>query len=117
MKPEIITLLSALGGVVIGSVINLLILWLTKKYEYRREIKRLIITSGIEQWKETISFARQNKQTTYIAPVMDFILCNSIIMKLVGDKDVDEKKVREAVEKNKRIRKIFEEYGHLSSQD
>lgn len=109
MKPEIVALISALGGVAIGSVINLLSLWLTKRYEHKREIKRLIVTSGIEQWKETISVARQNNQPGYIAPVASFILQNSMILELVGDATVTEEKVKAVVEKNKRIRKIFED--------
>jgi hypothetical protein len=55
MKPEILALISALGRIVIGTIGNVVISVFTKRYEHKREIKRLIVTSAMEQWKEMLS--------------------------------------------------------------
>ena len=51
MNSVVMLLISALGGVLIGqagSIINSLI---TKKYEYKREMRKLTMIMGMEQQK------------------------------------------------------------------
>lgn len=110
MSPPAVALISALGGVLIGTLGNVIIAVVTKRTEHRRELKRLIVTSGIEQWKESISAARANRVIeTEIIPVAAFILQNSMIMDLVGDENITEEKVKAVVEKARKIRRVFED--------
>lgn len=116
MKPEVLALISALGGIVIGTIGNVLISVFTKRYEHSRELKKLVFTSAIEQWKEMVCQAKEAQPGGSVAPIGAFILQNSMLLGLVGDKNIDEKKLRVAVEKMKKVTKIYEEYNRASKK-
>lgn len=114
MKPEIIVLISALGGMLLGQVGSIIVSFITKRYEHKGEIKKLIVTTGTEQWKQAIDFAFRQKGVTRIMPLSTFILFNSMIADLIGKgKDISEKDIKEIYERQKKIKKIVFQYSEL----
>jgi hypothetical protein len=103
MKPETITLKSALGGVLIGSIVNLVISWITKWYEYRRELKKLVITSAVDQWRECVMAVQKNVG----GAISQFIIQTSVTADLIGKRRLNEKKVRAAMRKTGMIKKVI----------
>lgn len=83
MNSGTIALLSAVAGIVVGTIGNVLISLITKRYEYRREMKKLIFEAGAREWKEGFEFVKQRSEGGGIAPPFVFILFNSMIMDLV----------------------------------
>jgi hypothetical protein len=107
MKPEIIALLSALGGILISQIGNIIVSIITKKREQEVEFRKLIFSSGIDQWKKSIEFAERQKKDTYIMPSSIFIVCNALLANLINKKkDINEKDIEMLFDKVKKIRKI-----------
>jgi hypothetical protein len=114
MKPEVLALISALGGIFIATIGNVVISIFIKRNEYAREIKKLVVASAMEQWKEALSQARKDTigpLLTNIAPVADFIIENSMLLDLIGKKNLDEKKIRTVIAQMKKVTGIFNEYN------
>jgi fructose-1-phosphate kinase PfkB-like protein len=113
MSPGVIALLSALGGVAIGAIVNVITTLVTKKYDY----KRLIVESGIEQWKECIRASQAaGGKGTDVASVASFILQNSVILRLVGRHKLTDKEVSAVLVRSKGIQKVFVEHHSPKSK-
>lgn len=110
MKPELIALLGALGGVFIGMIGNIAISFITKKYEYNREIKRLVLEISINGWKERNQIAINAGGITLIYPLALDILVNSQLVRLIGKRNINEEEVKKILDKNASMRKLFEDY-------
>ncbi len=95
----------------IGSMVNLVISWITKRYEYRREFKKLVITSAIDQWREMVSAVQKNIGGGTVASVSQFIILTSVTADLIGKRRLNEKKVRATMEKMNMIKKVVLEMG------
>jgi len=113
MKPEIIAIVSALGGIFIGTIGNVIITLVSKRVEYNREIKKLIMEISLAEWKERTQLALKMPGTIWrIYPVIQTVLSNSSLIRLIGkDKDINIDEVKRILEKNKQIRKLIEEYS------
>jgi hypothetical protein len=85
----------------------------SKRVEYNREIKKLIMEISLAEWKERTHLALKLPGTIWrIYPVIQTVLSNSSLIRLIGkDKDINIDEVKRILEKNKQIRKLIEEYS------
>ena len=78
MTPEQITLLitagSALGGALVGFGSSILVAWINKRHEDRKQIRELAVKVGIENWKELIQVARGNVGGGKMPPLDVFVV-------------------------------------------
>ncbi len=119
MKPEIIAIISALGGILLGTIGNVLIAWISKKTEYQREIKKLVMEISLAEWKEASKFAVDHlRGIVKIFPVMSYVIANSNLIKLVGKQEIiSETAVKELLVHNLKIRKLIEDYSQEVHSD
>jgi hypothetical protein len=116
MKPEIIALIGALGGVLIGTVGNVVISWLMKKYEYKHELKKLIMSSGLEEFKESLAYAKARAGRSTISPPGDFMIYYSLIATLIGEGDLSEEKVKSTMEKWEKVSKVLKQHNQYEAK-
>ena len=111
MKPEVIVLISALGGVLISSISNLIVTFLIKKYETQREIKKLILEFSLAEWKERTQFLQKGSGITTVYPVMHSVLLYSNLLNTIGSmKRVTQKKVEKILDYGSSLRRLFDKY-------
>lgn len=110
MDTGTVALLSGLGGIVIGTIGNVLLSLITKRYEYKKDIKKFIFDAGFRHWKETCDYEKLHSRGE-VQPPLIFVLFNSMLMDLVGEGKIDESKLNAALEKHSKITNLINEYN------
>jgi len=108
-------MLSALGGIVIATVGNVIHSLIVKKYEYKKDVKKFIFDVGLRQWKETCEYEKL-RQGKGVQPPLVFVLFNSMLMNDIGKGDVSEKKLKAILKKHTQISQIISEYNAKREQ-
>lgn len=84
MKPEQIAILSALGGVLIATIGNILVSLISGYIEHKREMRKLIIEMSLAEWKERAQIALKSKTNVSIYPLMQNLMANAYLVRLIG---------------------------------
>jgi len=118
MKPEIIAIISAVGGILVGTIGNIIISFISKELEYKKEIKKLIMEISLAEWKERTNVALKSSGTARIYPLMQYYIANSNIIRLVGGrKTISVDKVSKIFDHNLKIRKLIDNYTNKVRDD
>ncbi len=112
MKPEQIAIVSALGGVLIATLGNIVVSLVSGYIEHKREIRKLIIEMSLAEWKERAQVALKSNTNVTIYPLMQNLVANAHLVRLISRRkapDIDE--IRKILDHNKAIRNLIEEYA------
>jgi preprotein translocase subunit Sec63 len=111
MSTELITVIGTLGGVLIGTFGSFLVTWISKRYEYKRDYKRLIIDVATTEWKEGLELAYKTPGRTRIPPLFSFVMFASEMLDLLEKKKREPNDIKKLLNKHKEMRQIIHEYS------
>ena len=94
MDPGMIALLSALGGIVIAGFFNLIITLIQKKSENAKELRKLIVSASMDQWKQSVELAKVREGKTELMPPISYIITMSMIADIIGKKSVSDNEIK-----------------------
>jgi hypothetical protein len=109
MNSQTLTVIGTLGGVVIGSFGTFLVTWISKKYEYKRELKKMILDVAIKEWKEGLELL-EKRGGGKIMPLFSFVIFASDLLNLLEKKKRGRKEIEELLAKAKEISEVVHEY-------
>ena len=111
MKPEYIAIISALGGVLIATLGNAHIAFVSNFIGYKKEIKKLVIEMSLTEWKERAQIALRLNQSVAIYPLILNLLNNSYLVRLIGRRrKLSTKKLKKMLVRNREFKKLIDEY-------
>jgi hypothetical protein len=80
MRLEILTLINALSGAIIGSLSSLVVTWLSKRYEERRYRRDLVFRTAIENWWRTADIAQRPGASRVLVPPLDVFIIHMVLL-------------------------------------
>ena len=111
MSTELITVIGTLGGVLIGTFGSFLVTWISKRYEYKKDYKRLIIDVATMEWKEGLELAYKTPGRTRIASLFSFVMFASEMLDLLEKKKREPNDIKKLLNRAKEIQQIVHEYS------
>lgn len=111
---ETITVVGALLVAFITVVGNLVITWLTRKYEYKKALMNIVYDTAYKEWEARVKLVREIADKTgrhaELYPFNDSLLYYSKFMKLIEKKNVKESDIRNFFEEETKVRRLFNKY-------
>lgn len=95
-------LVGTLGASLISTISVLLSVWLTKRYEERRNKRELFINAAVKNWEKGCDIALAQKGIRAIYPLEDFIISMLKLSELL-DKEMTPKNIESKLQEIKEI--------------
>jgi hypothetical protein len=108
LDPQLMVLISALGGTAVGSLGSLLITWINRRSEERKQIKQIIANFAIESYKADFEFAKlQNAKDkpAHIWSLDDHLIAAAKMTDLFLQDELTTKKAIEKIDQLYSLRK------------
>jgi hypothetical protein len=120
LPPAVYGMLGVLLGALIGSMSTLLVTYINKKAEARRNARELAVKWGIESWRTAFDAASKAKGGGFMPPIEDYVLHALIMSDVILEPGAwsEEKFLRtmdHAAETGKRIMKARKKYGVIKA--
>lgn len=104
---SIIAVSGTLGGALIGAITTISI----QHYSEKKSRRELIYKAAIKEWERIIELAKEEAEITKsrksVLPLDSYLLHHVNILNLLMKRNINEKKVQEALEKSKRIVEVY----------
>jgi len=117
MEPGILALISALGGIFIGQVFNLSVILIQKNSENKREIRKLIVSTSMDQWKQSMELAKLRGGKSELMPPLSYIITNSMITDIIGKKRVSDDEIKAFYKERDRKNALIYKLAKNSERD
>ena len=117
MQPGIIALISALGGIFISQVFNLIITLIRKNSENKKEIMKQIVSTSMDQWKQSFELAKLKKGKAELMPLISYIITNSMTADLIGKKSVSDEEIKAFYKERDRINSLIYKLAKKSKEE
>src|SRR5438046_1341091 len=88
MSPLLQTILSAGVGAAVSAFSAILVIWITKRYEDKRQFREVVLKAAIENWKQQHEDWKTHQRAVRIAPLDLYVLNMVKLVELVLDKRV-----------------------------
>ena len=102
-------MISALGGILIGQVFNLIITLIQKNSENKKELRKMIVSTSMDQWKQSMELAKLREGKTELMPPLSYIITFSMIADIIGKKKVSDDEIKAFYKEKNRINSLIYE--------
>ncbi|MBU2564475.1 hypothetical protein KKA23_02765 [Patescibacteria group bacterium] len=108
ISPQIILLIGTLGGTLIGVMSSLITVFITKKYEEKKDYRKTLLETSIINWKRMSEFALKNGGTLF--PLDSFIIYNSKLMNAISkNPDLSKDELKRLLDESHELMEIYVE--------
>jgi hypothetical protein len=107
LSPEI----AGLIGTGIGALSSIIMLFISKKYEEKKEFRKTFIEAGIKNWEGVKNIAQNNRSGGKLSPLDTFIIHQAKLLKLIEGGRLCKCEIKNFLKESKEVIDIFSEHS------